>query len=201
MSTTATSPNTGTADAGQPQASRPWQGTVHATLTRVNVDVVETIQYSDGLFTHRSQVVGGPSSQAIIDLNEQARRDLLSQLQAEVTSPPAGTDLEALNVFVDLLDASLLPPPSHRFDTARFGAITHDESTGTLFGHLVLGVDMAGTVHDYAHKLSFEQHLVVLPPGPFRRLSPADRASLARALRANPPPDPTWQQIVADASA
>jgi hypothetical protein len=58
---------------------------------------------------------------------------------------------------------------------------------------------MAGTVRDADHQLSFEQHVVVPPPGPYRRLSPADRASLARALEARPPADTLWHQILQDA--
>jgi hypothetical protein len=181
--------------------SRPWQAVVQASLTRVDLDVVETVEYTNGLFTHRNQVIGGPSSQAIIDLDDQARSQLLGELQAELTAPPAGTDLDALKVIVDLLEVSLQAPPSHRFDTAHFGTITFDKATGTLFGHLSLGVDVAATVHDHNHHLSFEQHPVVLPPGPHHPLSPADRASLATALAANPPADTHWQQILADAQA
>jgi hypothetical protein len=199
MSTTA-SPATGTAANAAP-SGRPWHGTVQASITRVNVDVVETIQYGGGLFTRSNRVVGGPSSDAMVVLNDQQRQDLLAELQAEVAAPPAGTDVVPLRVFIDLLQASLQPPPSHRFDTARFGSVTHDESTGTLFGHMVLGVDMVGTVHDHAHQLTFEQHVVVLPPGPYAVLSAADRGSLAANLRARPPADTLWQQILADASA
>lgn len=198
MSTTTTTSPTSSTGTGQPVA--PWQGVVHASITRVRLDVVETVQFDHGVFTRSNRVVGGPSSQALLVLDDQARRDLLAELQAQVAWPPSGTDVEAIDVFVDLMEASLQAPPSHRFDSAHFGAITHDESTGTLFGHMGLGVDMAGTVHDHARELTFEQHVVVLPPGPFRSLSDADRASLAAALRARPPADPLWQQIPADAA-
>ncbi|MDQ1357264.1 MAG: hypothetical protein QOG44_1637 [Acidimicrobiaceae bacterium] len=184
-----------------PTALRPWQGTVHASIMRVTVDVVETVQYDNGQFTRSNHVVGGLSSQAIVQLDDQARRDLLSELQTELSTAPPGADVEALKVFVDVLESSLQPTPSHRFDAARFGPITNDESTGTLFGHLVLGVDTAATVHDRAHRLNYEQHPVVLPPGKYRTLSPADRASLAEALRTRPPDDARWQQIRADAEA
>ena len=55
------------------------------------------------------------------------------------------------------------------------------------------------SIMDY--ELSFEQHAVVLPPGAYRPLSPADRASLAKALEAHPPLNPLWQEILKDASA
>ena len=197
MSTTTTSLTT-TDTTGQPTDLRPWQGSVQASITRTVLDVVETVEFNDGLFTHRNRSVVGASSQAIIVLDDQARRDLLSQLQTQLAAPPGGTDVEALEVFVDLLEASLQTPPSHRFDIARFGPVTLVEATGSVFGHLVLGVDMAGTIHDQGHRLYFEQHLVVLQPGPFRSLSAADRASLANALRANPPADALWHQILTD---
>jgi hypothetical protein len=179
---------------------RPWQAAVQASITRVDLDVVESVEYRNGVFTRRNRVVGGLRSQAVVELDGQTRRQLLSELQTELIAPPPETDVDALTVFVDLLQTSLKALPSHRFDTAHFGAITYDDSTGTVFGHLTLGVDVAATIHDHGHRLSFEQHPVTLPPGAYGSLSSADRASLVQALRARAPADPHWRQIQADAA-
>jgi hypothetical protein len=183
--------------------SRPWQASVQAHLERgVGVDQVEEIVYENGgRFTHRVRTVNGPGGETNV-LERQQLEELLAVLQAELQSPPAGVDSVGLRVFIDLIEDTLsTEPPSHRFDNARFGAVTHDESRGIFYGHLGLGVDVAGTVRDARQVFSFEQHVVVLPPGRYRPLSPADQASLARALRANPPADPLWQNVLQDAEA
>lgn len=100
--TTTTSPSP------SPVPSTPvWHATVQASVTRVTVDVIQTIDYTNGLFTQRNQVVDGVSSQAIVVLDSRARRQLLRELEAELAAPPPGTDLGALKVFVDLLHVSL----------------------------------------------------------------------------------------------
>lgn len=183
--------------------SRPWQASVQARLQRgVGVDQVEEIVYENGgQFTRHVRTVNGPGGQTTV-LDRRQLQQLLADLQAELQSPPAGVDSVGVRVFIDLIEDTLATePPSHRFDNARFGAVSHDESRGILYGHLVLGVDVAGTVRDARQVLSFEQHVVVLPPGTYRPLSPADQASLARALRANPPADPLWQNVLHDAEA
>jgi hypothetical protein len=43
-------------------------------------------------------------------------------------------------------------------------------------------VDVSGTVRDAKQLITFEQHPVMLPPGSYRPLSPADQASLAAAI-------------------
>jgi hypothetical protein len=192
----------------QPQGSaplaRPWQATIQAKLTRLTgIDEIEEIDYENGgHFSRRVSVVGGPSPGVIEVLDNKALTRLLADLRVELKSLPPGADRVGLEVFTDLIEAALATEPaSTRFDTARFGEIRKDETRHILYGHLVLGVDVMGTVRDMDYELSFEQHAVVLPPGAYRPLSPADRASLARALEAHPPPNPLWQEILKDASA
>jgi hypothetical protein len=183
---------------------RPWQATVHAQLTRAaGVDQVEEIDTDgEGQFTRRLRVVSGPGPGAIELLSSTDLRQLLDELRAEVKAPPAGVDVGGLEAFVDLLEDVLrVGPPSHRFDDARFGQVTKDETRGIIYGHVVLGVDVIGTLRDGNHELFFEQQLVTGPSGVYRPLSPADSASLARALTANPPADPLWEAIRQDAEA
>jgi hypothetical protein len=167
------------------------------------VDQVEEIDTDgEGHFTRRVRVVNGPGPGVIVVLDAAALRKLLDELRAEVKAPPTGVDVAALEAFADLIeDALRTGPPSHRFDNARFGGVTKDESRGILYGHVGIGVDVIGTVRDQHHRLSFEQQLAVGPAGVYRPLSPADSASLAQALAANPPSDPLWQQIHQDAEA
>jgi hypothetical protein len=183
---------------------RPWQASIHAELSRVTgIDVLEEIVYENGgRFTRRTRPFGtrpGFGSAEILSGDQLVQ--LLTDLRAEQQATPAGVDLLGLEVFTDLIeDALRADPPSSRFDHARFGAITKDETRHVLLGHVGLGVDVAGTVRDVDHELSFEQHVVIREPGPFRPLSAADQASLARALTAAPPADPNWQQVLQDAA-
>jgi hypothetical protein len=184
--------------------TRPWQATIRAQLTRgVGVDRIEEIDTdAEGRFTRRLRVVNGPGPGAIVVLDDARLRQLLGELRAEMAAPPSGIDVAGLEAFADLIeDALRCGPASHLFDGARFGTVSFDESRGILYGHVGLGVDVIGTVRDQHHKLSFEQQLVVGPTGVYRPLSPADCASLAAALEANPPSDARWQEIRADAQA
>jgi len=181
---------------------RPWQATFQASITRVTgVDTVEEIDFSNSEFTRRTRVVGGNSPGVIVVLGEDDLRALLSDLESQLQAPPAGTDIVGLEVFVDLIEETLRTEPSHRFDSATFGAVAKDDTRDILSGHIGLGIDVAGTIRDSNHGLSIEQHVVVLPPGAFRPLSPADRASLAKALTAQPPADPLWKEILTDAQS
>lgn len=184
--------------------TRPWQAVVQAHLTRgVGVDQVEEVDTDgEGHFTRRLRVVNGPGPGAIVVLDAAALRQLLGELRAEVEAPPAGVDVAALEAFIDLIeDALRTGPPSHRFDHARFGSITRDESRGILYGHVSFGIDLIGTVRDERHRLSFEQQVVTGPAGVYRPLSPADSASLAQALTADPPADGLWEEVRQDAAA
>jgi hypothetical protein len=189
----------------QAPPSRPWQASIHAELSRVTgIDALEEIVYENGgRFTWRSHPFGTrPGFGTAEVLNGDQLSELLDGLRAEQQATLAGVDLLGLEVFIDLIeDALRADPPSSRFDQARFGAVTKDETRHVLYGHVGLGVDVAGTVRDVNHELSFEQHVVMRESGPFRPLTPADRASLVRALTANPPADPSWQQVLQDASS
>lgn len=181
-----------------------WRPAVTARITRILVDVIEEIVFTDGVFTRRFQVVGGPSPALVVVLDAAARRTLLDDLLTQLGSSPAGSDTQDLRTFAELLEDSLVANPSHRFDHARFGTVTHDESRGVYFGHLGLGIDVVGTIRDDHGVLAFEQHIVPAQPGPFLALLPADTASLAAALTAylrdNPGADQVWKQIL-DAAA
>lgn len=61
---------------------------------------------------------------------------------------------------------------------------------------------MAGTrVFHQEVRRGTDADVVTGPSGVYRPLSPADSASLAQALAANPPPDALWQEIRHDAEA
>lgn len=181
-----------------------WQGAVSARITRsTGVDTIEEIDYTDGLFTRRVHVIGGPTPPLVVVLDLAARQQLLGELRQELANPPAGTDIVALRTFTELLEDSVTTEGSDRFAEARFGRVTHDETRGVYFGHVGLGVDVVGTVRDDRGILSFEQHVVTMLRGSYRALSPADQASLTAALSRyldnNNAADPGWRQILTDA--
>jgi hypothetical protein len=185
-------------DAEPAAAARPWQADVQALLTRVNVDLVEEIRYADGIFSRRLHIAGGPDIGPIMVLDAEARAELLAELRVEIKDPPPGTDITGLRVFAELLQLSLEQRSSGRFASARLGTVDRREG-GVLYGHLVLGVDVVGTVRDAYGSISYEQHVVMLPPGSYQVLSPADLTSLADAIEAAGTDDPAWAQIGSDA--
>ncbi|MBJ7596617.1 MAG: hypothetical protein DLM67_00535 [Candidatus Nephthysia bennettiae] len=89
--------------------SHPWSAVVQARLVRAKgIDVVEEIEYgSGGQFTHREHIVNGPTTGPVDVLDEQRRRQLLSELESELPDPPSGVDAQALKVFTELLEESL----------------------------------------------------------------------------------------------
>lgn len=132
-------------------------------------------------------------------------RTLLGALKKEEQHLPATLDGGVFRLFVHQLAYKIEHRPSTRFNEARFGAIVRTDS-GAIVGHLGLGVDVVGTVHDTRHSISVETHVVPLHPGRFRRLSEGDRESLAAALAGAikseaPTLDPLWQQVLQDLSA
>jgi hypothetical protein len=177
------------------------------TLTgRQGVDQVAVINYDPnnalGNFTLAVHLPGQVEPHHIIVLNQSMMQDLLDDLQEEALNPPPGLDTTLFQTFIYLLTQALNVQPSTRFNLARFGDIAEDAS-GTITGHLGLGIDVVGTVQDADGVITFEQHPVPLPPGPLQPLSPADAASLAAALdtyisTANPPADPLWVQVAED---
>jgi hypothetical protein len=187
--------------APEPQP-RPWQAVVQARLVRgVGADRVEEVDYDgEGRFMRRLRVTRGPGPGVTVVLDRAQLRQLLAQLRSELAVPAPGVDSVSVELFTCLVeDAVRREPPSNRFDGALFGEITRDEGRGILYGHVSLGVDLIGTVRDDRHHLSFEQQVVTGPAGAYRLLSPADCASLARALAVNPPADPLWQEVRRDA--
>jgi len=136
------------------------------------------------------------------ELSPEEMQSLLTTLQAEEQNPPSGLDLPSLQTFINLLSQAVGSQPSHRFNYIRFGSVVHD-ACNAIVGDVGLGVDVVGTIHDANGFVTFEQHVVMLPPGPFQQLSAADKASLAAALdafigKAHPRANPLWDQIAAD---
>lgn len=185
---------------GPASAARPWQATIQASLSRVvGVDQVEDIDYENGgRFTRRVRVAGGPEPQNVEVMQDDDLQKLLTALRAQLKDGTSDGDRVGVKVFIDLIEDALNTQPAIRFDIAHFETVTQDER-GILFGHLVLGIDMVGTVRDVGGSLSYEQHVVVMEPGTYRTLSSADRASLAQALAAASPTEPLWRRILADA--
>jgi hypothetical protein len=182
----------------------PWQAIVQARLIRgVGADQIEEVAYDgEGRFTRRLRMATGPGPGVIVVLDRAQLRELLAELRNELGSPGPGVDTASVELFARLVeDAIRTEPPSRRFDGVRFGEIARDEARGVIYGHVMLGVDLVGTVRDERHLLSFEQQVVTGPAGAYRLLSPADCASLARALAAHPPTDPLWQDVRRDAEA
>jgi hypothetical protein len=136
------------------------------------------------------------------ELSQEELQTLLATLQDEEQHPPSGLDESELETFIHLLSQALATQPSNRFNFIRFGEVVRDASDA-IVGHVGLGIDVVGTIHDANCDVTFEQHVVMLPPGPFQQLSAADKASLAAALdayisNAQPPANPLWDQIAED---
>ena len=177
------------------------------TLTgRLGIDQVAVISYdpnnAQGNFTLTVHLAGQVEPHHIAVLTQSMMQDLLDNLQEEALNPPSGLDTTLLQTFIYLLTQALNVQPSTRFTMARFGDITADAS-GTITGHIGLGVDVVGTVQVANGVITYEQHIVPMQPGPFQPLSPADAASLTAALAtyissANPPANPLWVQVAQD---
>ncbi|MGB6161699.1 MAG: hypothetical protein WCF33_12830 [Pseudonocardiaceae bacterium] len=189
--------------------------TFHATQAEMSATVIgrprgdssliDIITYSEGQFTLRF-APGKPGDVAptIVEiLNPRQLSALLDALQDELDNPPTDQklDLAALRAFVELLARTLGTTASNRFEQASFASISKDAG-GAIVGHLGLGIDTAGTVHDAAGMITFSFQVIPRPPGPFRPLSPADLDSLAAALTTfldtTPQADPLWGDLLTD---
>lgn len=188
--------------------------TFHATQAELSATVIgrlrgdshliDIITYSEGQFTLRF-APGKPGDKVptlVEILNPHQLSALLDALQDELDHPTdQKLDLAALRAFVELLAHTLGTTASNRFEQARFAGISKD-AAGVIVGHLGLGIDTAGTVHDAAGRITFSFQVVPRPPGPFRPLSPADLDSLAAALTiflaTTPQADPLWADLLTD---
>jgi hypothetical protein len=149
---------------------------------------------------------GGPGSHPI-DLWRRLAYDELAQIVAaldtEAHKLPPGLDAGLFHAFLAHARLEVSRQPSSRFTDARFGDIARAPD-GAIVAHYGIGVDVAGTVHDAAGRITAEQHVVPMTPGRFRRLSRSDRLSLAAAIdrfvqTAPPPVSPLWAELAADA--
>jgi hypothetical protein len=184
------------------------QADMSATIVgrpRGDSSLINIITYSEGQFTLRF-APGKPGAVAptIVEIPTPRQLSaLLDALQDELDNPPTDQklDLAALRAFVALLADTLGTTASNRFEQARFTGISKDAG-GTIVGHLGLGIDTAGTVHDAAGKITFSFQVIPRPAGPFRPLSPADLDTLAAALTTflatTPQADPLWGDLLTD---
>jgi hypothetical protein len=189
--------------------------TFHATQADMSATVmgrprghsglIDIITYSEGQFTLRfAPGKPGDVAPSIVEvLNSRQLSALLDALQDELDNPPTDQklDLAALRAFVALLAHTLGTTASNRFEQASFAGISKDAG-GAIVGHLGLGIDTAGTVHDAAGQITFSFQVIPRRPGPFRPLSPPDLDSLAAALiiflATTPQADPLWGDLLAD---
>jgi hypothetical protein len=168
-------------------------------------NLIDVITYSDGEFT--LSFAPGKSGGGVPTIEEvlgpRQLSALLDALQDEVDHPPTAHDLDlaALRAFVEVLAHKVGAAASNRFERARFASISKDTGGG-IVGHLGLGIDTAGTVHDAAGRVTFSFQVIPRPPGPFLPLSPADFDSLAAALTTylddTPQADPLWRDLLND---
>jgi len=174
---------------------------------RLGIDQVAKILYelsnTGGRFFIDVHTIG-PITPAPLyrELSQEEMQTLLATLQAEEQDPPAGLDLTTLQTFIHLLSQAIGSQSSNRFNYISFGEVVRDTSNA-IVGHVGLGIDVVGTIHDAHCDVTFEQHVVMLPPGPFQHLSPADKASLAAAIeafisKAQPRANPLWEQLADD---
>jgi hypothetical protein len=168
-------------------------------------NLIDIITYSEGEFTLRFApgTPGGVAPGVVEVLGPRQLSALLDALQDEVDHPPADHDLDlaALRAFVEVLAHKVGTAASNRFERARFASVSKDAGGG-IVGHLGLGIDTAGTVHDAAGRITFSFHVIPRPPGPFLPLSAADLDSLAAALTTllddTPQADPLWRALLND---
>ena len=168
-------------------------------------DLIDVITYSDGEFTLRFAPgkSGGAVPTIVEVLGPRELSALLDALQDEVGHPPTDHDLDpaALRAFIEVLAHKVGAAASNRFERARFAGVSKDAGGG-IVGHLGLGIDTAGTVHDAAGRVTFSFQVIPRPPGPFLPLSPADLDSLAAALTTylddTPQADQLWCDLLND---
>jgi hypothetical protein len=178
-----------------------------SVIGRPGSNLIDIITYSDGEFTLRFGPgrPGGAVPFVIRVLQPRELAALLDALQDQVDHPPAdrNLDLVALRAFVEVLAQKVGPGASNRFEGARFAGISKDAG-GAIVGHLGLGIDTAGIVHDAGGRVtfSFRDHQFSLPPWPFRPLSLPDLESLIAALTTylddTPQADPLWRELLTD---
>jgi hypothetical protein len=103
-----------------------------------------------------------------------------------------------------LADAQPPAPPSGPFGGARWGKVTENDD-GSIDATYSTGVDMVGHVHAAADgNIAWEQHPVMMRPGPLQPMPDADRAGLAKSLSAaaaKPGADPGLEDLADVAAA
>jgi len=166
--------------------------------------LIQVVTFSDGkYYLHCRPGRPGVAFPRIFVLLDQAQLSaLLDALKdAGDHGQAAGLDTPALQAFIAVLRQYAGADASNRFEQATLGAIVQDKLTG-IIGYLGFGTDVAGSVHDKNGSITFEQHVVPLPPERYLPLSQADTNSLAAALIAyldkTPAADPLWRRVLSD---
>lgn len=87
-------------------SSTPWAWHATAQIGRIFLDFIETVTYRQGRFYRQGRVVTGPPGPEIL-LDASAMRSLLAELNDQREQAPPGTDVRALQAFIDLLSGAL----------------------------------------------------------------------------------------------
>jgi hypothetical protein len=82
----------------------PWNATVQ--ISRILVDFLEVVTYRLGRFYSSSRVVTGPPGPEV-QLTTAQMQSLLAELNNQRQQTPPGTDVRALQAFIDLLSDAL----------------------------------------------------------------------------------------------
>jgi len=153
---------------------------------RLGTDEGATISYREG---HGFELIwwfapdpNGPPSH-VRQLDNEDLRILLDRIKYVLANPPATVDVSALEAFSDIIEG-VVGAGTNLFSNVRFGQAVAEIFGGekTVIGFLGFGVDVVGTIHDANGMVTWEHHVVPLPPGQLRPLSASERDSLKAAL-------------------
>lgn len=170
---------------------------------RIGDDVSATVSYQEGRgFTLTWGIVAGPKGPPIEtrQLTDADLVELLAKIKAAVAEPPATIELSALEAFQAIVERNVEDGASVLFRSVRFGQAMEEVFGGTVTvtGHVSFGIDVVGTIHEAGGQVTWEHHIVPLPPGPSLSLTTGERDALKKALGAwlEANPDGAWQVIL-----
>lgn len=171
---------------------------------RTGEDTGATITYqANSGFELRWWFISGPRDvpTQVRQLDSEELATLLDKLNELLKSPPSTIDVEALEVFRNLVERQVVAAPGTILADVTFGQVTEEIFGGkiTFTGHIGLGVDVVGTIHMAAGIVTWEHHVVPLPPGPASPLTPSEREVLKTKLEAwlRDNPGGAWKAILA----